>query len=614
METNMECTLYLASSTIPNAGLGLFTTTSYKEKDILKAPQDILIPVGGCGEKCLGMLVDYYWDTTHVSHDHHLRLRREGPLTGDFITGFGSCANSDVSLENIEHQSRNPEVDSYLRPHIGSDAYTPFHHVEAYAYRNIKAGDELFLDYGENYFTARSGIYDSIPLRSDYEEAKRLMSNFFSKIDLLNYNKVSMEVAQDVWSLIRDFATERTQNALPTDVRAVLTSQGNASTLPSAQRSLDWIRQNGLCIDRLAIKPSMILEAGRGAFAKEEISEGSVIVPVPVLQLNRTMQFSMPRAGKRQERQQNLLVNYCYGHPKSTIMLCPYVTTVLLINHSATPNAELRLAKNNQYFKHEVVQKPAKDIISTPLGLIFEVVANRDIQPGQEIFINYGYSWQQAWEKYHMKWNSLIQPLEDGIQTYLDCVSEYNLDSYEEKSPIPSCLKSNQASWLSLNPALNTTTACFYLNNKLSGDHPNYDQVVSWKYSNENGTLGGLCPCILLSRENTRTADKSCQSQYDHSEVQNGSCKAHKSKSELYTALITTDTIFDYMGANSSPNKFELVKHVPLSHIRSVSSEWFDLPPVDNRKPTNKIPITGPFRHHMELPDGVFPSAWLDLV
>jgi len=57
-----------------------------------------------------------------------------------------------------------------------------------------------------------------------------------------------------------------------------------------------------------------------------------------------------------------------------------------------------------------------------------------------------------------------------------------------------------------------------------------------------------------------------------------------------------------------------LVKHVPLSHIRSVSSEWFDLPPVDNRKPTNKIPITGPFRHHMELPDGVFPSAWLDLV
>jgi hypothetical protein len=43
------------------------------------------------------------------------------------------------------------------------------------------------------------------------------------------------------------------------------------------------------------------------------------------------------------------------------------------------------------------------------LGLLFEVVALRDIQPGEEIFIDYGREWKAAYEKHVQEWNRKVE-------------------------------------------------------------------------------------------------------------------------------------------------------------------------------------------------------------
>ena len=37
-------------------------------------------------------------------------------------------------------------------------------------------------------------------------------------------------------------------------------------------------------------------------------------------------------------------------------------------------------------------------------GLAMNVVATRDIQPGEEVFVDYGLAWEQAWENHIQNW------------------------------------------------------------------------------------------------------------------------------------------------------------------------------------------------------------------
>jgi hypothetical protein len=45
------------------------------------------------------------------------------------------------------------------------------------------------------------------------------------------------------------------------------------------------------------------------------------------------------------------------------------------------------------------------------VGLIMTFVATRDIQPGEEIFLDYGDSWEKAWNEHVEKWT----PAKGGI-------------------------------------------------------------------------------------------------------------------------------------------------------------------------------------------------------
>jgi hypothetical protein len=141
-----ECGIYIAPSTIPHAGFGMFAGKAYRPLDFV-TPGDLAVPV-----------VDLEWHTgytefVHVWDDYHWNagtfpgmINEAGDHAGA-VTGysFGIFANSfyplinlaiasDVSVDSAGlHRSRDP----------GAGAFTPYHNRRTYASKNIPAGYAL---------------------------------------------------------------------------------------------------------------------------------------------------------------------------------------------------------------------------------------------------------------------------------------------------------------------------------------------------------------------------------------------------------------------------------------------------------------------------------------
>ena len=82
----------------------------------------------------------------------------------------------------------------------------------------------------------------------------------------------------------------RLANALPRSYEdaKVAAKKGSAEVnIPNKVRSIEWLKENGVCIDNMVASKSRIVQAGHGAFATRRIKKGDVISPVPVVQIRR---------------------------------------------------------------------------------------------------------------------------------------------------------------------------------------------------------------------------------------------------------------------------------------------------------------------------------------
>jgi hypothetical protein len=487
------CTLFVAPSIIPNAGLGLFTTEAYDQDSKLHLLMaDIAIPYGlpengssdsdTARDRRLGGLKRYDWESVTADIEQHKYMPyHEGDNIFEFWPGFGSMCNSEHHYQNVlngdgpdphDDKDETPVVDQYERAHPGTGAFTPFHHRYAEALQDIAAGAELFNSYGDGFFlNKKDNPYAFVPLDDDYDEAKELMTRFIMNNIANITNKeeentpsdsdnTSIMIEQDSnsltrkldppqlnmqqrlqrsWDQVVEAAPLRVQTALPKNAtRMLLDHQTNGNGLEFSlgrnQRPLEWIRREGICVDRVRIGASHIMEAGRGVFAKHRIAASTIIVPVPVIQVNRTMQQithhhhnNDPSSSSSRNMNmplERMIVNYCLGHHESTLLLCPYLTTVSLINHSNDPakvNAKLTLshskyANQTLWDESSSSSSTAQDLLESKraeksLGIIFNVVATRDIRAEEEIYINYGPSWQQAWDDHKQAWSPFVQDL-----------------------------------------------------------------------------------------------------------------------------------------------------------------------------------------------------------
>jgi len=182
-------------------------------------------------------------------------------------------------------------------------------------------------------------------------------------------------------------------------------------TVNTTQHSVEWVQQNGLCMDNIIPGKSTLPLAGQGAFAARFLSKGSLIAPAPLIQIPDRKSIQMyelveSEDGKSFVRKNDtpigyqLIMNYCFGHEDSRLLLCPQ-TNVILINHCSTrktgegecgtkgPNAKVQWAGSWDPRSTEWLQKSLADIDQATVdgmrGLSLQFVATRDILPGEEV-------------------------------------------------------------------------------------------------------------------------------------------------------------------------------------------------------------------------------------
>jgi len=369
-----------------------------------------------------------------------------------FSPGAGAALNCFFPLLNTQghdtatkwsnaglHRSKDP----------GVGAFTPYHGRTSYAIRDVAAGEELFTDYGENYFTYSEEIFGLIPLYGSYDEADVLLRRYvatrdeiLSSVPVEERNATIATIHADWYNIVTNMSSRwesRVLNALPRnpdlvdEIAEIGTSQLHANR---SIRSIDWLAENGYCMDNLYEDRSLIRQAGRGAFARRFIPEGGLVGPAPLIQIDRYLTLMYPRQYNEEYQHkyqfdrnssnftEQLIVNYCFGHDNSSVLLCPYGMMTSLINHnSEEPNA--KVVWNRDLMKHPewLEMAPGDWLYEGHAGLNFDVVATRDILPGDEVYMDYGKTWEAKWRRHVQNWSPPA-----GAETYRPA-AEYNDDT-----------------------------------------------------------------------------------------------------------------------------------------------------------------------------------------
>eukprot|EP00543_Licmophora_paradoxa_P007594 CAMPEP_0202454024 /NCGR_PEP_ID=MMETSP1360-20130828/11861_1 /ASSEMBLY_ACC=CAM_ASM_000848 /TAXON_ID=515479 /ORGANISM="Licmophora paradoxa, Strain CCMP2313" /LENGTH=660 /DNA_ID=CAMNT_0049073247 /DNA_START=90 /DNA_END=2072 /DNA_ORIENTATION=+ len=358
---------------------------------------------------------------------------------GGVLGGFhDKLTNTDWYHSGSYHRQAIGEIVGL--PHPGKGAFSPFYNVTLMAKEMMVAGAEIFLDYGENWEAEETNEQEQMT-KEDYSKVDIVvdqMIDFFDKYHS-ELNDVSQ---QEIYQfLVHDILKAATSPAKVQKIIEVLPDhpqqlkafrqEYDGSTLQAAQppsvKRMDWLKTNGLCFDNLLAGPSTIPVAGRGAFAKRPINQGQMIVPVPLVHIPQKSIVNMYNVDLGRDSQKGeavwfrtsdeiqgtqLLLNYCFGHKDSSMIFFPSGSLVGLINHSREQtNAKLVWSKHPMHQNTWFDVPPAElltDGKHSYLGLMMEVVATKPIQQGDEIFLDYGDEWIDAWETHEAYWQELL--------------------------------------------------------------------------------------------------------------------------------------------------------------------------------------------------------------
>ena len=266
----LQCDLYLANSTIPGAGIGIFSTISKQPGDSI-GNGDKAIPLvdaywhNGFAENFFNPTADYVWDG--VSMGMRLELFDVNDISA-FWPGIDAMVNSHAGLQNLEKATPMYDPAGVHRArHHSAGSSSPYDAARAGSgkvIREIPAGAELFKSYGDNWFLQRTWL-GQIPLSENYQRALELAGNIYAGCEEYRcsaedmYNELFLPF-QKIWdsrtlNAYHDFSWTEMEQALDSEDIGVLLQA-------SATRSVEYLQTHGRCLDHIVHKRSTIDGAG----------------------------------------------------------------------------------------------------------------------------------------------------------------------------------------------------------------------------------------------------------------------------------------------------------------------------------------------------------------
>ena len=351
-------------------------------------------------------------------------------------SGFGAAINCMMPLVNVGDEKWDDDHPYKLtnsglpQGSPGAGAFTPMTGRRFAATKNIEPFSELYASYGESYFEGRT-VYDFVPFERHYERADDLIRSFIGNVTTWQGNDTTKEsyletkdFEIELWGFIvrmrEVWDKSRTLFALPSKNSPAVEDLLNLMDFGGSKnqdyndtvKNQEWMNENGQCMDNIRDGVSNIPDAGRGAFANRFIPEGGLVTPAPLIHLpNRSSltiyEHMITPAGKWKRNvdlpsHHQLLLNYCFGHRDSSLLLCPYGYLNHLINHDhKNPNTKIVWTDKKRLRHPEWFEMPVTDWgTEFHSGLALDFVALRNIEEGEEITIDYGIEWENAWQEH----------------------------------------------------------------------------------------------------------------------------------------------------------------------------------------------------------------------
>jgi hypothetical protein len=251
-----------------------------------------------------------------------------------------------------------------------------------------------------------------------------------------------------------------------------------------------------------------------------------------------------------------LLLNYCFGHRESTLLLCPYGLLTGLVNHGGKGKANVRLQWSDpKRVSHDtsLLNKTVKKLVKQKsAALAMELVALRDIEEGEEILVDYGEEWEEAWKNHVEAW----EPVE-GADTYVSA-ADMNEDL---KTPI----KTEFEQMLEPYPAnLHIKFDLAFGKRHVWMKYMKKGKLMEYKKQEE----GELVTCDVL--------------RWDKGAL-----------GRIFYTVAYTDADED------AEERHKLINGVPRESLV-----------FKDRAYTGDFHLPNVFRHDMRIPDDIFPDAW----
>jgi hypothetical protein len=432
---------------------------------------------------------------------------------------------------------------------------------------------------GEHWFNTRPEAMGTVPFERSFKKVDKFLKRF-KKLRGKYQRSNNPDFTEDLWEAVSfiHLYESRNTNALPRtykDLQSALLVGSAESFLPYSVKSIDWLNEHGRCMDNIRPGKSTIEQAGRGAFSSRFIPEGGLVAPGPLLHIpNRTalnMYEMDPYTGLRDTNRQigmQLILNYCFGNSKSSVILCPYTSPSAYINHSSkAPNAKIVWAKdstpnhNADWLQEDVKFLKTMNVI----GLSIDFVATRDIQPGEEVFIDYGIQWEEAWNKYVKDWKPPRDADDYSAGAELQNDLTMPLRTLDEQKEEP------------------------YAGNIVFYCHYDYFEGVDegpWEWAPE-WEGHALYPCELTARHSRKDEDGNAM--------------------YYYSAVMLTD--------KEIPPDVKVYTRdvIPEGEIHVMTSIPRSAVVVRDRMYSKDEYAVNAFRHEMMMPDDMFPETWMNL-